>query len=123
VTSEKQYDGRSTYCSAMEQPSRNSRPNVDADKGAMRQIGEFFGHIWKGIKTDPANPEAAAQQATDARGVAPEFTPSSPTPPDSQSQVLRREVQEETRDTPQGKVVVRRTIIEEIELPNPPRAN
>lgn len=35
-------------------------------------------------------------------------------------QVLRRDVQEETRDTPQGKVVLRRTTIEEIEVQRDP---
>jgi hypothetical protein len=53
----------------------------------MHSLGEFFGHVWRGITTDPHAPH-----------------------------VVHRETQEEHRDTPQGKVVLRRTIIEEVVL-------
>lgn len=57
----------------------------------MRSLGEFFGHVAKGVKTDPgAKPPAR--------------------------QVVRQSVEEEQRDTPQGKVTIRRTTIEEIEV-------
>lgn len=65
-------------------------------KPLMRALGEFFGHISRGVKT--------------------------PLKPQGDPQVLRHEVQEESRDTPQGKVVLRRTTIEEIELRTPPPA-
>lgn len=58
----------------------------------MRSLGEFFGHIVKGATTDPAHP------------------------PQRKRTVLRHDVQEEIRDTPEGKVTLRRTTIEEVEL-------
>lgn len=54
----------------------------------MHSLGAFFGHVWKGVKTDPTKPPVVA----------------------------RTKVEEEVRDTPQGKVVLRRTTIEEVEL-------
>jgi len=58
----------------------------------MRSLGEFFGHVAKGVKTDPAAGRAPARQT------------------------VRKSVEEEQRDTPQGKVTIRRTTIEEIEV-------
>ena len=55
------------------------------NKPLMRSLGEFFGHIIKGAKTDPSAPKRS---------------------------VVRREVEEEDR----GDVVLRRTMIEEIEI-------
>ncbi len=60
----------------------------------MRNLGEFFGHIAKGLRTDPSKPPAPPQKV-----------------------VTRQTVEEETRETPQGPVVLRRTVIEEVELP------
>jgi hypothetical protein len=54
-------------------------------KPLMRSLGEFFGHIIKGAKTDPSAPKRS---------------------------VVRREVKEEDR----GDVILRRTMIEEIEI-------
>ena len=64
-------------------------------KSLSRSLGEFFGHVAKGIKTDPAKPRV----------------------------VTKKTIEHESRDTPQGKVVLRRTIIEEVELPpnQPPK--
>lgn len=59
----------------------------------MRSLGEFFGHIVQGIKTD--------------------VDPSKKT-------VTRQTVEEETRQTPEGPVVLRRTVIEEVEVPSKP---
>lgn len=53
----------------------------------MRSLGEFFGHIVRGVKT-PVSGEERHE--------------------------VRRDVQEETRETPQGKVTLRRTTIEEV---------
>lgn len=72
-------------------------------KPLMRNLGEFFGHIAKGLRTDLAAPKPAAPKV-----------------------VTRQTIEEEERQTPQGKVVLRRTIIEEVELPPgtpPPRGD
>lgn len=58
-------------------------------KSLMRSLGEFVGHIVHGIKSDPSKRE------------------------------IRREVEEETRETPTGKVTLRRTTIEELEVHRP----
>lgn len=64
------------------------------DKGLAHSLGEFFGHVIKGINTDP-------------------------------TQVAKRvRTEEEPKQTPQGTVIVRRTIIEEVHLqPKAPEAN
>src|SRR5262249_10022984 len=59
-------------------------------KSLMRSLGEFFGHIVRAVRTDPSG---------------------------AQRREVRREVEEETRDTPAGKVPPRRTTIEEVEPP------
>lgn len=56
------------------------------DKSIARSLGEFFGHIVHGIGKDPAK------------------------------RVVRKDVHTEERQTPAGKVVLRRTTVEEIEL-------
>ncbi|MGD9789890.1 MAG: hypothetical protein AB7Q00_03500 [Phycisphaerales bacterium] len=61
----------------------------------MRSLGAFVGHLWQAAKAEPGK-----KCDSDGHGV-----------------VTRRDVTEETRDTPQGPVVVRRTVIEEIEIP------
>jgi len=65
-------------------------PAKDPNPTLMHALGSFFGHIWKGIRIDPAAPRR---------------------------QVLDQRTELETRDTPQGKVTIRRTTIEEVELP------
>ena len=65
-------------------------------KTLMRSFGEFFGHIAKGF-TSPVKP---------AR---------------SESKVVRQEVQEHNVDTPQGPITLRRTTIDEVELPPRPK--
>lgn len=72
-----------------------SRP----DKSLARSVGEFFGHIWKGVKT-PADAKSSAKGE----------------PPATARQVVKHEVQEEHRSTPAGEVTLRRTTIEEIEI-------
>ncbi len=61
----------------------------ESDKPLMRAIGEFFGEVWKGVKTDPTK----------------------------SGRVSRRSVEERVQETPEGKVVLRRTIVEEIIVP------
>lgn len=63
-------------------------------RSLLNNLGAFFGGIWHGIRTDPSKPARRE---------------------------VRREVEHETRDTPQGRVTIRRTTIEEVELP--PAAN
>ena len=58
-------------------------------KSIMRSLGEFFGHIASAAKT-PVSPNERRE--------------------------VRREVQTEQRTTPEGKVTLRRTTIEEIEV-------
>ena len=62
-------------------------------KSLMRSLGEFFGHIARGVRSD-------------VKGAKP--------------QQVRRTVEEETRDTPEGKITLRRTTIEEVEIKKPP---
>lgn len=57
-------------------------------KSIMRSLGEFIGHIAKGVRTDVKKDR----------------------------KVVRREVEEETRDTESGRVTIRRTTIEEVEI-------
>lgn len=59
-----------------------------ARKGLMRSLGEFVGHIGRAIRTDPAREKTE----------------------------LRRESQVEERQGPDGKVILRRTTIEEMEV-------
>jgi hypothetical protein len=66
----------------MTQPSR--KPS--SDKSVMRSLGEFFGHVIKGVKTDPTK------------------------------KVVAKRVQEHVAETPRGPVTLRRTTIDEVEL-------
>lgn len=61
------------------------------NKPLMRNIGEFFGHILKGIKTDPAKPPG-------------------------RKQVISKEVQEQENEN----MILRRTTIDEVEFKNHP---
>ena len=58
-------------------------------KGLMRSLGEFVGHIAHAVRKPV---------------------------PGGERREVRREVETEDRDTPQGKVTLRRTTIEEIEV-------
>jgi len=66
-------------------------PMTQRDRDAKplaRSLGEFIGHIWRGVTRDVSR---------DTREV-------------------RRTVGEEERDTPAGRVTLRRTTIEEVEV-------
>lgn len=67
-------------------------------KSLMRSLGEFVGHIWRGA-TAPVEGDKRPDDA-------------------ARSQRLRVEIEQEQRSSPQGPVVLRRTTIEEIELPS-----
>jgi len=58
----------------------------------MRNLGAFFGGIWHGVRTDPSKPKRTE---------------------------VKREVEEETKQTEGGEVTLRRTTIEEIEVHRP----
>lgn len=64
------------------------------NKSISRSLGEFFGHIWKGVQ------EPVGEQPAKPEG----------------KMIVREHTEEEIRDTPQGKVVLRRTIVEEMEV-------
>lgn len=59
-----------------------------SDKSLARSLGEFFGHIYKGITADTSEHKKRVNRRTET----------------------------ETRETPRGKVTIRRTIIEEVDL-------
>ena len=61
--------------------------------GLMRSLGQFVGHIAKAVKTDVSE--------------------------GSERRELSRTVEEEERETEGGKVTLRRTVIEEIEVEKP----
>jgi len=63
-----------------------------SEKSPARALGEFVGHIRAGIK---AKPDAASPRRRE----------------------VSRTVDEETRDTSRGRVTLRRTVIDEVELP------
>lgn len=66
-----------------------------AKKPLMRSLGEFFGHIARGFKSDVGGGEAQRREVS-------------------------RSVEEERIATPRGTVTVRRTVIEEVEVPRDP---
>lgn len=57
-------------------------------KSLARSLGEFFGHILHGVKSDPA----------------------------ADRKVIRQKVEEETTPTAEGQITLRRTTIEEVEI-------
>ncbi len=62
------------------------------DKSLARSLGEFFGHIRAGVRAKPTSDKPQRREVS-------------------------RSVEEETLDTARGKVTLRRTVIEEIDLP------
>lgn len=65
------------------------------DPSLARSLGQFFGHVFRGV-TAP--------------------TPAKTDPNGATRHEVRREVEQEQVQTPQGPVVLRRTIIEEVEI-------
>lgn len=62
-------------------------------KSIMHSLGAFFGHVVRGVKTPPGGSPMKKE--------------------------VRREVETQTQETPQGRVTLRRTTIEEVEM-HPP---
>jgi hypothetical protein len=72
------------------------KAGAKASPGLMRNIGQFWGHVVQGIKSDPSPAgKPGAGQAN--------------LPP-----TVRHEVIERIQETPSGPVRIRRTIIEEV---------
>ncbi len=70
---------------------------TDSDhKPLMRSLGEFFGHIVKGIRTNPGNPR------TD--------------PPRDRGESTRTVVRKEVSEQPHGDFILRRRTIDEVEV-------
>lgn len=101
-------------------------------KGLMRNLGQFVGHVVKGITSDPAparpSKDAAPPNTTPPTNEAIESSPGVPiepaaqpgTPPDHPRAIAtRQDVQEHTAETPVGRVTLRRTIIDEVRLEPP----
>lgn len=80
----------------------------------MRSLGEFFGHIAQGVRTDPTKPAVSAP--------APNLQSAESGPPGAERRLVRHTVEEAHQQTPQGVVTIRRTIIEEVETTPPPPA-
>ena len=87
-----------------EQPP--GRPPEDREAGLARNLGRFFGAVKRGF-TQPVKPGR---------------------PDDPRRVETRRQATEEQRETPHGPVTLRRTVIEEVEMPprttgqQPPRS-
>lgn len=62
---------------------------MPAKKPIIRSLGEFFGHIARGIKT----------------------------PVDPKRKVIREHIEEKSVETPEGPLTLRRRTIDEVELP------
>lgn len=72
----------------------------------LRNLGAFVGHILQGVKSDPA-PNAPSGATT------PPANP--PTALDPPAKAIRQISQEHEITTPDGKLILRRTIIDEVE--------
>ena len=72
-------------------------------KPLARSLGEFFGILWDAAKTDVSKPAGGA-------------------PGGAPATVVRKDVQEQTVETPRGAVTLRRTTIDEIEPAAPSRS-
>ena len=87
---------------------RHNQARPSQPKSLMRNLGEFFGHIVEGVKSTPegGNPHPPVVSGSTQIPAAP-------------SSVVREHVREQEIQTPQGKIVLRRRIIDEVEPPRP----
>lgn len=112
----------------MNVPDRPSRPQPRPAPrpGLMRNLGQFFGHIVKGVTSDPGpGPEGAAAPNT-STAPPPHTPPPAPAAPNALTParvVARAESVEHALPGPDGGpsgVVLRRTVIDEVEFrPSP----
>jgi hypothetical protein len=61
------------------------------NKSIMRSLGEFCGHVWKGVTSDPSKGG-------------------------SQKRVVRHDVEERDASDEQNRITLRKTTIEEVEI-------
>jgi hypothetical protein len=80
-------------------------------KSIMRSLGEFFGHVTKAVKApvdaptrSNSNPPARDQSSRNQAAPPIQAAPAE----------VRRSVEERVAETPGGKVVLRRTVIDEV---------
>lgn len=70
-----------------------------ASKSLMQNLGAFVGHVMQGIKADTNEQQDASKNKPIDQGI------------------KRETVHEQVRETDQGRVILRRTVIEEIVMP------
>ncbi len=80
------------------------RPNP-RKKSLMHNLGEFFGHIAQGVTSDP---NAQKQLQNQVHPVAGQPAASPP------AAAIRQQTLEQQVETPEGKLILRRTIIDEV---------
>ena len=86
--------------------STNPKP---PKKTLLRNLGEFFGHVAHGIASDPNGPKP------------PETAGVSPVAPPEPGAIVRSETHERIVSTPEGPLVLRRTVIDEVRaIESPP---
>ena len=80
------------------------QPNT-GKKSLMHNLGEFFGHIAHGVTSDPNAPKTQ-ENATLPMPVSPPGLPP--------ERLVRQQTLEQQVETPEGKLILRRTIIDEV---------
>lgn len=75
-------------------------------KSLMHNLGEFFGHIAQGVTSDPNAPKLQEKAAK---------TVPVPPPAIAPERVVRQQTLEQQVETPEGKLILRRTIIDEVQ--------
>ncbi len=74
-------------------------------KSLLRNLGEFFGHVAHGITSNPDAPKPEIPAVNAA---------TSPPPSVSPGTIVRSETLEREVTTPEGKLILRRTVIDEV---------
>lgn len=74
-------------------------------KSLLRNLGEFFGHVAHGIISNPNAPKPANPAAN---------PDGAPMPPGAPGTIVRSETHEREVATPEGKLILRRTVIDEV---------
>ncbi|MGH7132192.1 MAG: hypothetical protein ACREJO_09640 [Phycisphaerales bacterium] len=81
-------------------------------KSLWHNLGAFFGNIAAGVAADPSKPPA---RLTDGPQPTPRLPdPVAPSHPQPAPQLVAHRVQEAQVQTPQGPVLLRRTVIDEV---------
>ncbi len=89
-------------------------PQPGSNKSLMRSLGEFVGHITRAVKADVSQPTAhPAANPGPPSPAAPTADPVSTAPTGTRS---RRQTQQQTIHTEDGTMILRRTIIEEVQI-------